>query len=156
MTRKAARGFIIFAHGSRIESANEGVRAIAAGFAGAGNFPHVEAAFLELGQPDLGSAVGRLANRGVRQIVVIPYFLTLGLHLERDLPALVARLMAEHPGLEIRVTKPLEGHPALLDILLDRAGEASEDPEPPAGPGGSAKSPTSSAAASRGRRRDRE
>ena len=117
-------GFIIFAHGSRIESANEGVREIAAGFARAGSFPHVEAAFLELGQPDLDGAVVRLAAQSVRHIVVIPYFLTLGIHLERDLPALVAQLMAVHPGIEIQVTKPLEGHPGLLRILLDRAREA--------------------------------
>jgi sirohydrochlorin ferrochelatase len=118
------RGFIIFAHGSRIESANEGVREIAAGFARGGSFPHVEAAFLELGQPDLDGAVARLVNQGVRQIVVIPYFLTLGMHLERDLPALIRRLMGSYAGVEIRVTKPLEGHPALVEILLDRAGEA--------------------------------
>jgi sirohydrochlorin ferrochelatase len=84
----------------------------------------VEAAFLELGQPDLAGAVSRLATEGVRHIVVIPYFLTLGIHLERDLPALVAKLMAAHAGVEIEVTKPLEGHPALLRVLLDRAGEA--------------------------------
>ncbi|HEY7391743.1 MAG TPA: CbiX/SirB N-terminal domain-containing protein [Bryobacteraceae bacterium] len=115
------RGFVIFAHGSRIESANEGVREIAAAFARAGRYPHVEAAFLELGQPDLAGAVARLAIEGVRYIVVIPYFLTLGIHLERDLPALVAQLMAAHPGIEIQVTRPLEGHPALLEVLLDRA-----------------------------------
>jgi sirohydrochlorin ferrochelatase len=96
-----------------------------ADFARAGSFPQVEAAFLELGEPDLGGAVARLAARGVRQIVVIPYFLTLGLHLERDLPALVARLIAAHPGVEIQVTKPLEGHPALVKILLDRAWETA-------------------------------
>lgn len=100
------------------------MREVAAGFARAGRFPHVEAAFLELGQPDLAGAVAHMAVRGVRHIVVIPYFLTLGIHLERDLPALVAQLAAAHPGMEIRVTKPLEGHPALLRVLLERAGEA--------------------------------
>jgi sirohydrochlorin ferrochelatase len=84
----------------------------------------VETAFLELGQPDLAGAVARLAGKGVEHIVVIPYFLTLGIHLERDLPALVAQLEDAHPGIEIKVTKPLEGHPALLRVLLDRAGEA--------------------------------
>ena len=118
-------GFIVFAHGSRIESANEGVRKLAAEFARAGGFAYVEPAFLELGEPDLAGAIDRLAERGVRRIVVIPYFLTLGIHLERDLPALVEGLMAAHPGVEIRVTQPLEGHPALVPILVDRAGEAT-------------------------------
>jgi sirohydrochlorin ferrochelatase len=115
------RGFIIFAHGSRIEPANEAVRSVAAQLARAGGFEHVEAAFLELGKPDLKGAVARLAERGVRRVVVIPYFLTLGTHLERDLPKLAAQAGSAHPEVDLRVTPPLDGHPALVEILLDRA-----------------------------------
>jgi hypothetical protein len=32
--------------------------------------------------------------------------------------------MAFHPGIAIRVTPPLEGHPGLVQILLDRLAEA--------------------------------
>lgn len=121
----AERGFIIFAHGSRIETANEAVRTVAAKFARAGGYGHVEAAFLELGQPDLEGAVALLAGRGLQHVVVIPYFLTLGTHLERDLPKLAAQAAAAHPGVDLRVTPPLDGHAALVEILLDRAaGEA--------------------------------
>lgn len=115
---------VLFAHGSRIESANEGVRAVARDLAKLGSFRQVEPAFLELGQPDLAGAVAILASRDVRQIVVLPYFLTLGLHLERDLPQLIAEVQQAHPGLDIRVTPPLEGHPALVNALLDRAQAA--------------------------------
>jgi sirohydrochlorin ferrochelatase len=118
-------GIVVFAHGSRIESANNGVRAVAGELARVGSFMHVEAAFLELGQPDLAGAVTQLVEKGVQRVVVIPYFLTLGLHLERDLPGLVNGLAAAHPGVRIEVTQPLEGHPALLQILLDRSKEAT-------------------------------
>ena len=117
-------GLIVFAHGSRIESANEGVRAVSRDLARLGSFRHIEPAFLELGQPDLAGAVDRLAAQGVSKIIVIPYFLTLGIHLERDLPQIVAGLTAKHPGIEITVTAPLEGHPALVESLLDRAQSA--------------------------------
>jgi sirohydrochlorin ferrochelatase len=116
-------GFIIFAHGSRIESANEGVRAVAARFAEMGSFGHVVPAFLELGRPTLAEAVASLTLQAVEKITVIPYFLTLGLHLERDLPKLVADAAAAYPDIQIRITPPLEGHPALIRILLDRALE---------------------------------
>lgn len=116
-------GIIVFAHGSRIESANDSVRTLAAALARAGSIAYVEPAFLELGRPDLTGAVDILATRGVEQIVIIPYFLTLGVHLERDLPQLVSGLVDSHPGIAIRVTPPLEGHPALLQILLDRYAE---------------------------------
>jgi sirohydrochlorin ferrochelatase len=118
-------GIIVFAHGSRIESANQAVRAVAADLARAGNFPHVEAAFLELGQPPLDGAVTALMSKGVGKILVIPYFLTLGMHLERDLPRLIEGIAQAHPGLEISVTPPLDGHPALVQALLDRANSLS-------------------------------
>lgn len=117
-------GIIVFAHGSRIETANEAVRAVAADLGRTGAGAPVEAAFLELGQPDLETAADRLARLGVGRIVVIPYFLTLGLHMERDLPRIAERIALNHKGLEIKIAPPLDGHPALLQILQDRAREA--------------------------------
>src|SRR4051794_8481009 len=118
------RGIIVFAHGSRVASANEAVRLVAAELARAGEF-QVEAAFLELGQPDLPGAAARLVEAGVDSITVIPYFLTLGLHMERDLPPLVETISNTYNGLPIAVTPPLDGHPALVQALLDRALSAS-------------------------------
>ena len=113
-------GFIVFAHGSRIESANQAVRDIADRMAEAGGHL-VEPSFLELGEPDLAGAAKRLVARGVSRIVVIPYFLTLGTHLRRDLPKLVRDTAESLGSVEMQVTSPLDGHPALLEALLDRA-----------------------------------
>jgi sirohydrochlorin ferrochelatase len=114
------RGVIVFAHGSRVESANQAVRSVAAELAKIGGF-RVEAAFLELGVPDLPGAAARLVEAGVDSITVIPYFLTLGLHMERDLPPLVETISRTYNGLPIAVTPPLDGHPALVQVLFDRA-----------------------------------
>jgi sirohydrochlorin ferrochelatase len=114
-------GIIVFGHGSRIESANESVREAARRLARAGALEHVEPAFLELGEPDLENAVQRLMADGVQQIRVVPYFLTLGTHLERDLPRMVLDIANKYSDLRIEVTAPLEGHPGLIAALLDRA-----------------------------------
>ncbi|HYM07346.1 MAG TPA: CbiX/SirB N-terminal domain-containing protein, partial [Terriglobales bacterium] len=79
---------VIFAHGSSVESANESVRRIAESVRQEGGFDMVEAAFLEQGRPDLAQAVASAASRGATRVVIVPYFLTLGLHLQRDLPAI--------------------------------------------------------------------
>jgi sirohydrochlorin ferrochelatase len=113
-------GFVVFGHGSRVESANQAVRDIAAELALAGSLAYVEPAFLELGQPDLAGAVEKLVSQGVRRIVVLPYFLTLGTHLERDLPRLINAIALNYKDLPISSTTPLDGHPALVRILLDR------------------------------------
>jgi sirohydrochlorin ferrochelatase len=114
-------GYVIFAHGSSVESANEAVRTVAAQMAERGGLEHVVAAFLEGGRPDLKSATRELAGRGIERVVIIPYFLTLGLHLQRDLPRLVEEARRAIPGIELAVTAPLDGHPAMAEALLDRA-----------------------------------
>ena len=116
-------GFIVFAHGSRIESANQAVRDVAAQMAASGRHV-VEPAFLEIGQPDLTAATGLIIARGARRIVVIPYFLTLGTHMQRDLPRLAIEASHAHGGIEMQIASPLDGHPALVQALLDRASEA--------------------------------
>jgi sirohydrochlorin ferrochelatase len=119
----AETGYIVFAHGSSIESANEAVRTVAAEMARRGGLEIVEAAFLEGGRPDLAGALDAMAGR-VSRVVVVPYFLTLGLHLQRDLPRLIEGVQRAHPGLAIEVTPPLDQHPAMADALLDRARES--------------------------------
>lgn len=117
-------GVIVFAHGSRVEPANDAVRSVAAGLARQTGNSGVVAAFLELGTPSLEAAAAQLAAAGATRIVVLPYFLTLGLHMERDLPGLVDQIRHVHPGVEVVVAPPLDGHPALVEILAARLGEA--------------------------------
>ena len=100
------------------------MRAVAAQFASASGIDLVEPSFLELGQPDLAGATARLIERGAERIVVVPYFLTLGKHLQRDLPRIADEISRIHPGVEIVVTPPLDGHPAMVEALVDRAREA--------------------------------
>jgi sirohydrochlorin ferrochelatase len=119
-----ATGYIVFAHGSSVESANESVRTVAAEMARRGGLEIVEPAFLEGGEPDLAGALESMAGR-VSRVVVVPYFLTLGLHLQRDLPRLIDNVKRLHPGLTIDVTPPLDQHPAMADVLLDRARESA-------------------------------
>src|SRR5205823_8550842 len=119
-------GIAIFAIGSSVPSANDAVRAVAARVALHGGFPLVEAAFLEQGAPDLPEAVARLAASGASKILVVPYFLTLGLHLQRDLPRIVADIARIQSGVEIRVTPPLDGHPAMEQALIERATEGEK------------------------------
>ena len=118
-------GVAIFAHGSAVETANDAVRDVVGQFAALGRFDLVEPSFLELGKPDLAGAVDKLIQRGASRVVVVPYFLTLGKHLQRDLPRIVAEIESIHPGVTITVTAPLDGHPALPQILFERAQEAT-------------------------------
>ena len=115
-------GIIVFGHGSSVASANDAVKAVAAEAARRAGWDLYETAFLEA-EPRLDDAVSRLARSGVNRILVLPYFLTLGIHLQRDLPKLVDNLAREH-AVSIQVAPPLDGHPELSRILADRARES--------------------------------
>jgi len=114
-------GIVVFGHGSSVASANEAVRIIAARAAAEGAWGLYETAFLEAA-PRLEEAVQKLAAAGAAEVLVLPYFLTLGIHLQRDLPRLVADL-AQRYNVPIHVADPLDGHPELSGILVDRARE---------------------------------
>ncbi|MCX6604065.1 MAG: CbiX/SirB N-terminal domain-containing protein [Acidobacteria bacterium] len=117
-------GIILFGHGSRVPEANQSVMAVTEAMRERGGYPLTGTAFLELAEPDLPQAVAALVAQGAHRILVIPYFLTLGIHLRRDLPRIVEDLESIHPGVTIQVTEPLDGHPALLDIVMARTAAA--------------------------------
>lgn len=115
----ASTGIVVFGHGSSVESANDAVRAVAASAAREGNWRLYETAFLEC-EPKLGVAVAKLVEAGADDVLVLPYFLTLGIHLQRDLPKIVEEL-TQRFGVGIRVAPPLDGHAGLAAILVHRA-----------------------------------
>jgi sirohydrochlorin ferrochelatase len=116
-------GILLFAHGSPVDDANRGVHDLAAKIQSEGPFGYVRAAFLDSAQPELLAAVGQAAEAGIERVIVIPYFLTVGLHLRRDLPKLITAAQEKHPGLEIVVGQSLEGHPQMPTLILDRVWE---------------------------------
>jgi sirohydrochlorin ferrochelatase len=120
---------ILFAHGSVVEEANQGVRDLARRIQETGPYPYVRASFLGPGQPELGPVIAEALEAGFHRIVVIPYFLMLGIHLRRDLPALVTALKQRHPNVEIQVGRSLEDHPEMASLVLSRIREVIEEAE---------------------------
>ncbi len=118
-------GLFVFAHGSRLPEANEAVETVAREAAPRAGFDLWRAAFLELAQPDLTTAVRQLADDGASRIFVTPYFLVMGVHLQQDLPRLLQAASEAVPGVELISTEPLGGHPALADIVAERARKAA-------------------------------
>jgi sirohydrochlorin ferrochelatase len=120
-------GVLLFAHGSPVEEANRGVHDLAAKIEAAGPYGYVRAAFLDSTQPDLSAGVRQAAEAGVEGLIIIPFFLTVGLHLRRDLPKLVAAAQENHPNIEITVGQSLEGHPLMPSMILSRVREVIQN-----------------------------
>ena len=123
-THSERLGIILFAHGSVVEEANQGVHDLASEIRSLGRFHFVRAAFLDCAHPNLGEAITEAVEAGSSRIIVIPYFLTMGIHLRRDLPNLIAPEKERFPDVAIEVGQSLEGHPRMSSIILERIEQA--------------------------------
>ena len=115
------KALLIVAHGSRREASNREVRALTERIAeqsGEG-WQAVRCAFLELAPPSIPEALESLVREGMREIVVVPWFLAAGRHVQEDIPAEVEKVATAHPEVHIRITPHLGSAQGLTEAVLD-------------------------------------
>jgi sirohydrochlorin ferrochelatase len=97
---------LLIAHGSRKEVANQEVCALASRMDKlyANEYEAVVPAFLEFAEPNIAAGVDFCANLGANKITVIPYFLSGGAHVNRDIPAQLETAGLKHPEIKIDLT----------------------------------------------------
>ncbi len=125
---------LLIAHGSRHAAANDDLFELAERFAGRGDYPIVEASFLELADPDIPCAGDRCVARGAKRVLMVPYFLSAGVHLIRDLTAARDALRDRHPGVEFRLGPALGPHALLEELVSLRIRQVASDHEDVAPP----------------------
>jgi sirohydrochlorin ferrochelatase len=114
---------LLIAHGSRQEEANADLLHVVAGLRARGQ-AIVEASFLELAEPGIEEGGCRCVAQGAERVILLPYFLSAGVHVRRDLAEARAKLAERFAAVEFRLAEPLGRHPLLLDVVADRAREA--------------------------------
>ena len=117
-------GVLVVGHGSRRCEANDDVRDAAQAIARRGDFALVEPAFLEIEHPNISEGFARLVERGAKEIVVHPYFLSPGRHTRGDIPVEVQAAAAEHPGIRFLISEPLSAHPLVISASVERIRES--------------------------------
>ncbi len=117
---------LLIAHGSRQSSANDDLHELAARLSATGVHPIVEACFLELAEPDIPSGGARCVARGATRVLMVPYFLSAGVHLRRDLTRARDELSGLHPGVEFRLGSPLGPHHLLDSLVVARIRELED------------------------------
>ncbi len=120
-----SKGIIILGHGSKASEALETLKRIAEMVKVALGDGSVEIASLQFNKPDLPEAIDTLAGKGIKKIVIIPLFLYNGIHMQEDIPAVIAEMTAKYPGLEVVLAKNLGADNRIVDVLMDRIKEVS-------------------------------
>ncbi len=114
---------LLIAHGSRQQSANDDLHELAARLSAQRTFSIVEPCFLELAEPELLAGGHRCVALGATRVLMIPYFLSDGVHLRRDLTAARDELNRRHPDVQFILGSPLGPHPLLDELVADRIRE---------------------------------
>jgi sirohydrochlorin ferrochelatase len=116
---------LLIAHGSRHVQANEDLHVLAGQLRQTGDYAVVEASFLEFADPSIEEGGSQCVAQGVRRVILLPYFLSAGVHVERDLEASRSHLEKKFSYVEFVLAQPLGPHPLLREIVAQRAREAT-------------------------------
>ena len=114
---------LLIAHGSRRAAANNDLVQLAQLVAERGGFRIVEVSYLEVTEPTIAAGGRNCVERGARRVLLLPYFLSAGVHVAHDLECQRAALAAEFPQAEFVLCPHLGLHPLMAEIVLQRLGE---------------------------------
>ena len=120
------RAVIVFAHGARSTRWENPIRDLAKRLATQLSPCVVEVAFLQFGEPKLPEAVEKLIGQGVVNFVILPFFLSTGGHLLRDLPEAIDRLRADYPQATIDVASSLGEEPEVIDGFFEAGARLAQ------------------------------
>jgi sirohydrochlorin cobaltochelatase len=115
---------VLLGHGSRAEGVSRSLEQVAEALSVRLPTMHVRAAHRELCEPSLEQVVAELAACGVQRVIVLPYFLHLGLHILKDVPEQLAALRCAYPNVELVLAEHLGYDERVVPVLLDRLATA--------------------------------
>jgi sirohydrochlorin cobaltochelatase len=124
---QAPPALLLFAHGARDPQWARPFEAVAARCRAVRGEQQVALAFLEFMAPDLLGAGRALVAAGGTAVDVVPLFLGAGGHVRKDIPLLMARLQAEHPGVRFRLRPAVGEAPALAEAMAAVALAGTDD-----------------------------
>lgn len=115
---------LMMAHGSRIAEANDAARDVAVMVQEMTGFEIVEVSFRELHEPNIQQGIDACVARGAERILLMPYFLFMGAHVQHDLPEEISEAQKRHPGLIMEMGGHLGAHRKLAEIETERIAES--------------------------------
>lgn len=116
---------LLIAHGSRRPEANADLARLAEMVRERGDYGVVEIAYLELAEPTIPQGIARSVEQGAKRILMMPYFLSAGLHVVEDLERFRQEAAERYPSARFQLCPPLGLHPLMVDLVMTRIAEGA-------------------------------
>lgn len=78
-------------------------------------------AFLEFAEPSIINAIDKCSEIGAENVTVLPYFLSAGVHITRDIPGEINKASENHPNLKIKIANYFGSRNEIAEILMKTA-----------------------------------
>lgn len=116
---------LIIAHGSRRPAANQNLKKLAkqVAFLLPMNVDDVQIGFLELAHPSVPVCIDDMFYKGAEQLLILPYFLTQGNHVSKDIPTLIAKCKNKWPTRKISVLPHIGALEEMSTLIAKRCIE---------------------------------
>ena len=114
---------LLVAHGSRRKESNTEIESLSEKISTLEpkEFDKVMPAFLEFASPSIPEAIKECTELGATKVTILPYFLSAGVHITRDIPNEITKASEGSPGLEIKVANYFGSRDEIAQILLKTA-----------------------------------
>ena len=113
-------GVLLISHGSPRDEANNAFSELTNRIASRLNSNNILPTFFSIKRPNIIDQVDKLAEQGIKRIIMMPYFLGNGQHIRADIPAQLEQCNEKYPGIEIEFLPTLQGEPGIEDVLTER------------------------------------
>ena len=109
-----------------MQAANDELLAVADLLKSQTTYQHVTVAYLELAEPTIPESAHLLSQSNAGRVFLMPYFLSAGSHVTRDLVGFRRQFSEQYPDIEWILCAPLGVHPHMVSIISDRLREAED------------------------------
>ena len=114
------KGVLVIAHGSRAKETEADLLDVLSMVRAKMPETVIEPAFMEFSERTFEKGVEALAEKGVTEIKIVPYFLFMGIHLKEDIPGMAEEYGQRFPKVKFTMGKPFGADSRLADIVADR------------------------------------
>ena len=120
---KTMHVLIILAHGSKRKESNLEIESLVKKVAlfKLKEFEVVMPAFLEFEKPSITEAIDQCAVIGATEVTLLPYFLSAGVHITKDIPTEVEKSSQQNPNLKIKIADYFGSRDEIAEILVKTA-----------------------------------